>query len=343
MAPSRAALLAAAACAAASSSGAAAAPPGLYAITAAQQLVRVRANATLVPVAPAAVAGVGQSQQLAAVDAARAVFYEIGWNYSSQAPALLGWRLSDGGLHCACSLTSFGSAGLVGLGEFVAVVPATGHVVVAAQAAAGGNHSVALVTPSSCAVELVAQVAASFEDALGGAGAFDPLAGGAGAMLLQFYGTASGGGGDPALELLSVDLATGAVARALVFNYSAGRYAQSLSYAPGESAFYGMGLAPSAANASVAVRTVARLDAASLAWEVRGVVEGFTESAGTLAALDARAGVLYMVLQHDAHVGPSEPFFLVAASTADGRVLSAAQLCAGLSDCPWSLVFYQPP
>ena len=83
-----------------------------------------------------------------------------------------------------------------------------------------------------------------------------------------------------------------------------------------------------------------RLDAASFAFSVVGVVQGYVESAGALAALDARGGVLYMLLQSEqGPPGPSSPFWLVGASTRDGAVVSSAKLCASLDACPWNLAY----
>lgn len=329
-------LLAAAAVAAAAAAGAPPPPPpaGLLALTASQQLALVStATGRMAPYASAGVPNMGQTQQLAVVDAPRGRYVTLAFNFTAQLPSVLAFDVASGAVVADCALGWAQEGAIMGSGQFLGVDPATGLVVVAAANATTGAASVVTVDAApgaGCRQALVASLPAELQPAVAAPGGFSPPTG----ELLSVWVNATTGG----YTLAAVALAGGGV-RTLAEDFPAGRVIQTLDFHPGEGVFYGTGLEPCPANASRAVRTLVRLDPASLAMTTVGVVAGLTVSDGVLAALDpAPGGLLYAVLQRDADGGgPDAPFYLAGLSTANGSVASLAPLAPSLGECPWSI------
>lgn len=304
-------------------------PIGLYAVTAKQQLASVSsASGVISPYASIAVDSVGQTQQLSTLDSLER-YLMLSFNFTSQLPTVMAFDLNTGAQLADCALGFAQEGAIMGTGQAIGVNPSDGMVLASVQNATSGRYVVCAVDIKSCNISVVATLDDSLQPALAAPGAFNELTG---EMLVQYVNASSG-----TYTFLAVNTATGAV-RAFTDDYATGRVIQTLDYHPGERAFYGTGLEPSPANASEAVRTLVRLDAADYSFTTVGTLPGLTVSDGVLAALDCEGSVLYSVLQRDADGGgPSAPFYLVGLSLANASVVSIAQLCPSLADCPWSI------
>ena len=134
--------------------------PSLYGLNPAQQLFRIQPNGSYVILtdpSPYLVA-----QQLSCVDAVRGVFYYIGYSRDTSSPYLVGLSLTNGTTLTETRLPFF-DGNYVGVGQYLAVEPASAKVFVGGQDA-NLFHIMGMVTPSSGEFEVLCNLTSSLRD-----------------------------------------------------------------------------------------------------------------------------------------------------------------------------------
>ena len=291
-------LLLAALCGAASASHV----PGLYGLTAQGSLIRLLPNAsstTLSPPQPFA-----QAQQLSCVDAPRGIFYFIG--YANAQPALVGLSLETGATLSTTPLPELYDQTYVGIGQYVAIEPASARVFVGGQDSAR-NHIVGLVDPASGAFEMLANLSSSLRDVFGGTSAYTPAT-----NELWF---------ELDLDIMVLNLATKKVD---VLPVSEAFGILGMNLAP-SGLVYGLGGGP-----GEGVRTVVALDPRARSITPVGSVPDYAMQAGGITAYDSSTGGIFWLAQKTG-APASAPWFLVQNSVEGGGVMSSAPICADSS------------
>lgn len=155
---------------------ASAAPTGLYGTTAQTGLASISTTTgALTPVGTPAIQE-GQAQQLTALDATRGIYYLLGWNFTTQTANLVGFSVSTGALVVDVPLPFYESA-FVGLGQVLAVEPATGQLVGGGLLSDNSSHVFGFIDPTNGSFKQVAALDAALLPVLGGVADFDPLTG----------------------------------------------------------------------------------------------------------------------------------------------------------------------
>lgn len=313
----------------ASAAHAAAAQPGLYGLNGGDTLglfyQQLNGSATWIGDPQAIATG----EQHAAIDAARGIFYTLGMNTTTNACSLLGQSLVDGSVvvDVACALTV---GGLVGVGQALAVEPASGKLVAVGTTAAGAL-AVGFLDPADGSFSPAAALDASLTPLLGGVGAYDPLTN---TFLSNWYNST-----DSTVDFYSANLATGAVTQ-WQDDAATGKSIWTLDYDAGSGTFVGLG----AKGRQV---TLERLDARNFSYStIAPLPPGYDGGLGGMVALDAAAAVVYYLVMKPGtnHSDPNNPFFLTALSLRDASVVSTSALpiCTLNTNCPWSLEMYAP-
>ena len=145
--------------------GRAAFQPGLYGLNPAPQLFRLQPNGTheiLSDPLPYL-----QAQQLSCVDAARGIFYFIGYSQAASAPYLVGLSLANGSTLTETPLPEFYDSKYVGIGQYVTPDPTSARVFVGGQDVAG-FHIIGLVTPGSGEFTVLSNLTSTLRDVFGG-------------------------------------------------------------------------------------------------------------------------------------------------------------------------------
>lgn len=114
-----------------------------------------------------------QAQQLSCVDALRGIFYFVGYSRATSSPYLVGLSLANGSTLSETQLPEFYDGNYVGIGQYVAVEPASARVFVGGQDVHGW-HVVALVTPGTGDFSVLANLTSSLRDVFGGTSVFVP-------------------------------------------------------------------------------------------------------------------------------------------------------------------------
>jgi hypothetical protein len=278
---------------------ASAAPTGLYGTTPQVGLATIStATGAVTPVGTPAAAE-GQAQQLSALDAARGIYYLLGWNFTSQAANLVGFSVATGGVVVDVALPFYESA-FVGLGQVLAVEPATGQLVGGGLLRENSSHVFGFISPTNGSFTQVAALDAALLPVLGGVADYDPSSGtlltqlgdrssvywysislrngsytrcvaAAAAAGAQERGRsgACGGAVPRGILRLHFSLARGMlvsspppspfVPHRWAEDFTHGKDIQSLDYDAGSGAFYGLGLEPNGTTSYI--RTLVRLDA----------------------------------------------------------------------------------
>ncbi len=284
--------------------------PSLYGLNEAQQLFRLAPNGSheiLSDPSPYLTA-----QQLSCVDAARGIFYYIGYSRDTQSPYLLGLSLASGAALSTTPLPFFDGQ-YIGIGQYLAVEPASASVFVGGQDA-NRNHIMGLVAPGSGKFEVLANLTSSLRDVFGGTCVFVPAT-----NELWF---------ELDLDIMILNLATRKVE---VLPVSADYEILGMNLDPGSGVVVGLGGGP-----GQGVRTVVALHPANRTITVTGQVPAYAMQMGGIVAYDWVAKSVFWIAQRT-DADPSSQWYLVQNEAAGGRTLSAAPLCGNGQLCPWSL------
>ena len=256
-----------------------------------------------------------QAQQLSCIDAARGLFYMIGYSQAQSTPFLVGVSLADGSVASTTKLPFF-DLQYVGIGQYVAIEPASARVFVGGQDSAR-NHIVGLVDPAGGAFEILANLTSSLRDVFGGTSVFVPTT-----NQLWF---------ELDLDIMILDLATRKVTTLPVtpsfsilgMNWDAARgIIVGLDGGPGQG-----------------VRTIVSLDPRARKDNVTGSVPGYAMQMGGMTAYDAKARTVFWVAQKTG-AGSDAPWYLVQNAAEGGAVVTAEPICAAGGLCPWSIHYY---
>jgi hypothetical protein len=284
--------------------------PSLYGLNPAQQLFRIAANGTYTILSdPSAYQA---EQQLSCVDADRGIFYYIGYSQQSQAPYLLGLSLATGAALTTTRLPFFDQT-YIGVGQYLAVEPASASVFVGGQDA-NRNHIMGLVAPSDGHFELLCNLTSSLRDVFGGASVFVPETN---ELFFELD-----------LDIMILSLATRKVE---VLPVSAGYEILGMTRDPSSGAVVGLGGGP-----GQGVRTVVALHPANRSITVTGQVPDWAMQMGGITAYDWTAKSIFWMAQRT-NADPASQWFMVQNAVDGGRTLSAAPLCGNGQLCPWSL------
>ena len=264
------------------------------------------------------------AQQLAALDAARGVFYALGYDDKLRRTNLISLNASTGAVLSSVAVPRLFEPALVGVGQALAVEPASGRLVALGRRSAGAPHEVGLLDPRTGNFSTLHNLTKAFGDSGSCVCAFDAR------RNRVLAGVASAG----IEELVLIDLAPGGGVTPVPESFGDGDNLQALSYDAALDAFVGLGISP-----DTMFRTVVRLDAAALKWAVVGNVSGFLVMMGPISALDADAGVVYWMGAQGQTTGP---FFLVGVSAATAEVVSASSAPVAAPE-PWSLLWLPAP
>jgi hypothetical protein len=289
---------------------AAAFPPSLYGLNPAAQLFRLAPNGSheiLSDPSPLQIA-----QQLSCVDAPRGIFYFIGFSPSAQSPYLVGLSLASGSTLSQTPLP-FLDLQYVGIGQYLAVEPASAAVFVGGQDA-NRNHIIGLVTPSSGRFEVLANLTSSLRDVFGGSSVFVPETNELFFELDQ--------------DLMILSLATRKVE---VLPVSASYEILGLNLDPATGVVVGLGGGP-----GQGVRTVVALHPANRTITQTGEVPAYAMQMGGITAYDWTARSVFWIAQRTG-ADPTAQWYLVQNAAEGGGTLSAAPLCGNGQLCPWSL------
>ena len=284
--------------------------PSLYGLNEAQQLFRIAANGSfeiLSDPSPYLTA-----QQLSCVDAQRGIFYYIGYDRDTQSPYLIGLSLADGSQLTKTPLPFF-DGNYIGVGQYLAVEPASASVFVGGQDA-NRNHLLGLVAPSDGKFELLSNLTSTLRDVFGGASVFVPETN---ELFFELD-----------LDLMILNLATRKVE---VLPVSAGYEILGMTRDPSSGAVIGLGGGP-----GQGVRTVVALHPANRSITVTGEVPDWAMQMGGITAYDWQAKSIFWMAQRT-NADPTSQWYMVQNAAEGGRTLSAAPLCGNGQLCPWSL------
>ena len=296
-----------------SATTAAAAPPyvpSLYGLNQAQQLFRLAPNGShqiLSDPSPFLTA-----QQLSCVDAVRGIFYYIGYSRDTQSPYLIGLSLANGSSLYLTPLPFFDGT-YIGVGQYLAVEPASASVFVGGQDA-NRNHIMGLVAPGSGKFEVLANLTSTLRDVFGGTSVFVPAT-----NELWF---------ELDLDIMILSLATRKVE---VLPVSADYEILGMNLDPASGVVVGLGGGP-----GQGVRTVVALHPSNRTITVTGQVPAYAQQMGGITAYDWIAKTVFWMGQKTG-ADPTSQWFLVQNEAAGGRTVSAAPLCGNGQLCPWSL------
>ena len=289
------------------------APAGLYGLDANAALIRRTPGGAWVGVgAPLPYA---QAQQLSCIDAARGLFYMIGYSRADSEPFLVGVSLADGTVASATALP-FVDQQFVGIGQYVAIEPSSAKVFVGGQDAAR-NHIVGLVDPAGGSFEILANLSSGFRDVFGGTSAYIPTTN---ELFFELD-----------LDIMILDVATKNVTVLPVspdFSILGMNYDSALDIIVGLDGGPGQG-----------VRTVVSIDPRARVDNVTGSVPQYAMQMGGMTAYDAAARTVFWIAQETG--APSHaPWFLVQNRAVGGDVVTAEPICAAGGVCPWSIHFF---
>jgi hypothetical protein len=285
-------------------------PASLYGLNPSQQLFRITPNGSytiLSDPSPYLTA-----QQLSCVDAVRGIFYYIGYDRSTQLPSLLGLSLADGSALSTTPLPFYDGT-YIGVGQYLAVEPASARVFVGGQDTAR-NHIMGLVTPGSGEFEVLANLTSVLRDVFGGTSVFVPAT-----NELWF---------ELDLDIMILNLATKKVE---VLPVSASYEILGMSLDPSTGVVVGLGGGP-----GQGVRTVVALHPGNRTITVTGQVPAYAMQMGGITAYDWAAKSIFWIAQKTG-ADPTSQWYMVQNAVSGGRTLSAAPLCGNGQLCPWSL------
>lgn len=283
----------------------------LYGLSADAALIELSPNGTVRQLsAPQPYA---QAQQLSCVDAARGIFFFLGYDRSTGKPALVGLSLASGATVSTTPLPEFYDQTYVGIGQYVATQPNSPRVFVGGQDASR-NHIVGLVDPASGAFEVLGNFSAGLRDVFGGTSVFVPATG-----ELWF---------ELDLDIFVLNVETRAVT---VIPVNASYEILGMNLDDRSGLVYGLGGGP-----GQGVRTVVALDPARRTITPVGSVPGYAMQMGGMTAYDPVARSVFWIAQQTG-ADSSAPWWLVQNSIDGGGVLSAAPICVAGGVCPWSL------
>ena len=293
-------------------------PLGLYGMSDAVGLIRVfPGNGSSSPIGPP-LPSEDQAQQLAVLDATRGIYYILGYSVTLNAPNLVGLSLADGSVISSAPLSIYES-GLIGVGQSLAIEPATGRLIIAGRLSATGPHVVGFVDPKTGNFTQVASIDGALRDVLGATSAYDPLTN---TLLLSLADAAN-------QYFYAVDMKAGNSTRWPEV-WETGGNIQTLDYHAASGSFLGLGITELGSNIT---RVLVRLDARNYTFSTVGVVPGYVMMMGPIAALDVAGDVLYWMGASIA--APDDGFFYVGLNIMDGSVASVST--ARVYPEPWSL------
>lgn len=297
-------------CAAAAAAAGAPYEASLYGLNPAQQLFRIAPNGSYTILSDPS--PYQAEQQLSAVDADRGIFYYIGYSQQSQSPYLLGLSLATGATLTTTPLPFFDQT-YVGVGQYLAVEPASASVFVGGQDASR-NHIMGLVAPGTGEFQVLCNLTSALRDVFGGASVFVPETG-----ELWF---------ELDLDIMILTLAT---KRVEVLPVSASFNILGMTRDPSSGVVVGLSGGP-----GQGVRTVVALHPATRTIAVTGEVPGYGMQMGGITAYDWAAKSVFWMAQK-AGADPQSQWYMVQNEASGGRTLSAAPLCGNGQLCPWSL------
>ena len=285
-------------------------PASLYGLNAAQQLFRIAPNGSytiLSDPSPLLVA-----QQLSCVDAPRGIFYFIGYSRDTSSPYLVGLSLLNGSALSQTPLPFFDGE-YVGVGQYLAVEPASARVFVGGQDV-NRFHIMGLVTPGSGEFELLSNLTSTLRDVFGGSSFFAPET-----NELWF---------ELDLDIMILSMATRKVE---VLPVSENYEILGMNRDPATGVVYGLGGGP-----GQGVRTVVALHVNNRTIVPTGTVPAYGMQMGGITAYDWAAKSVFWLAQK-ANADPQSQWYMVQNAVEGGRTLSAAPICGNGQLCPWSL------
>ncbi len=288
-------------------------PAALYGLNPAASLFRLAANGSFQILAPPL--PYEQAQQLSCVDAARGIFYFVGYSAAAARPYLVGLSLADGSTLSETPLPEFYDGQYVGIGQYVAVEPSSARVFVGGQDA-NKFHIVALVTPGAGDFTVLANLTSSLRDVFGGTSVYVPETD-------EFWFELD-------LDIMILDMKTKKIS---VLPVSASFEILGMNRDPKTGVIYGLGGGP-----GQGVRTVVALHAANRTIVATGSVPEYGMQMGGMTAYDWTTRSVFWIGQK-AGADPSSQWFLVQNAVEGGRTLSASPVCGNAELCPWSLHF----
>ena len=293
--------------------GAPPAAPGLFGVLARAQLARIDpADGSALPVG-ASIAYEELGQNLAAVDRARAVYYVLGYNATSNSTNLVGLDMASGRVVSDVP-TPFVLPGFFASGEcFLAFSDARGRAVLAGQTAVGAPaYTFVLMDPSTGAYSVVAELNTSLYGPVGYAPS--ALVSTRDELVVMY---AVNPGAQEVLSLVSIGLADGAVAiwdadcgDAVVLDFDA---SSGLVFGIGQDRAHGF------------QRALFRFDASGRTCErVGGDIGAFETLVVGEGAIDSARRVFYWTsMPSNATRPPFPPVDLVGTSLEDASTVSA--------------------
>lgn len=286
--------------------------PGLYGLNPEPALFRLEPNGTFHMLSDPL--PYLQAQQLSTVDAPRGIFYFVGYSRAASEPFLVGLSLSNGSTLSETALPEFYDGNYVGIGQYVAIDPATTRVFVGGQDKSG-FHVVGLVTPGdSSQFEIVANLTASYRDVFGGTSVYVPET-----NELWF---------ELDTDIMILDLQSKKVT---VIPVSASYEILGMNRDPNTGVVYGLGGGP-----GQGVRTVVALHAENRTISVVGTVPAYAMQMGGITAYNWQAKSIFWIAQQTG-ASSSAPWFLVQNAVSGGKTLSSSPICGNGELCPWSL------
>lgn len=299
--------------AAAAAAASAAFPASLYGLNPAAALFRLSADGAFELLSPPL--PYLQAQQLSCVDAPRGIFYFVGYSQAAQGPFLVGLSLANGSTLTETALPEFYDGQYVGIGQYVAVEPASARVFVGGQDV-NKFHVVGLITPGSGEFTVLANLSSSLRNVFGGTSVFVPETN---ELFFELD-----------LDIMILNLGTRKVD---VLPVSAGFEILGMNRDPQTGVIYGLAGGP-----GQGVRTVVALHAGNRTIDVVGSVPAYAMQMGGITAYNWVAKSIFWIAQATG-ADPTSQWYLVQNAAAGGKTLSASPLCGNAQLCPWSLHF----
>jgi hypothetical protein len=291
-------------------------PPSLYGLNPAAALFRLSPNGSFELLSPPL--PYLQAQQLSCVDAPRGIFYFVGYSQAQSGPFLVGLSLADGSRLSETPLPEFYDGTYVGIGQYVAVEPASARVFVGGQDK-NKFHIVGLATPGSGEFTVLANLSSSLRDVFGGTSVFVPET-----NELWF---------ELDLDIMILNLGTKKVD---VLPVSASYEILGMNRDPATGVIYGLAGGP-----GQGVRTVVALHAGNRTIDVVGSVPAYAMQMGGITAYNYVEKSIFWIAQATG-ADPTSQWYLVQNAVAGGKTLSASPLCGNAQLCPWSLHYAAP-
>ena len=309
---------------------------GVSGIQDSPQLLRIDpTSGAVAPVSANASAPFEQvSMGLGAADSASGTYFVIGLNASSSASTVVGLSAATGAVTSACA----SPFAWTGAGESIVFAGAPRRqLVVGGHDPATGARLLGSLDPASCAFARLATLPDDLVSWPADASAYSPATD-------ELVALFSADENQTRTQVVSVSLATGRSRRWPAARGSACAGAETLSYDSATGLIFAVG-----AEAAGGTRQLLALDPRALSCSVVGAIgpaPGFSDLLAGLAALDAKARLLYFISQSGG-ADDDAPFYLVA-TPLDGRGAAnstAAPLegCTGAFafSCPWQLAFLE--